>query len=205
MVMFVFGLCGVGKSYVGREIAEHFGVAYLDGDALIPSAMKTCIDNHEPITQDALLEYMTVLENHLAELVAKNEPVVISQALYRNRYREQFSERFPSIDFIEVFANDETCFSRVAARNNWVNEQAARGMRDKYDDPKTAKNFVYHSIDNNLNANLAEQIADLRAFFPPVTDTTRPSAALLGTFGTFSTTGNTTQPSVEPKGNHHSI
>lgn len=165
MVIFIFGLCGSGKTYVGERIAKYYSYDYVEGDSYITPSMKELIDKGEKVTSEARQEYMNTLQAELNKFVSENKFIVISQALYRNEYRIKFKNLFPDIRFIEVRADDDLCYQRIAERNDWITVEKAQKIRGSYEDPRFLDDFTYTEIMNTNKINLSRQISELNLPF----------------------------------------
>ena len=85
----VMGVSGCGKSSVGEAIAAHFGIAYIEGDAIHPPANIAKMSAGTPLNDDDRWPWLDALAARLkADAEAKGGAVATCSALksvYRDR------------------------------------------------------------------------------------------------------------------------
>lgn len=87
-VYILFGEMGCGKSYVGSRYAERHGFKFFEGDSVVTPRMQERVSKFRPIPQDVLDEYMDVLFEAIADEMQTTDHLVVSQALYLNKDRD---------------------------------------------------------------------------------------------------------------------
>lgn len=147
-VFILFGKTGVGKSYIGEYLQQHHGFLHFDADQLITEPMKQCIVLGEQMRQEMIDDYMEIVKGKIRYFYHGDfpEPVVMSQALYRNKNRLDILNEFPNIHMVLVEADEALCYQRIQARNNAVTVTYAKNISALFESPQ---GFDYAVIDNH--------------------------------------------------------
>lgn len=134
-VAIVFGLAGAGKTYVGKVMHEHFGFYHADADAWLPEEMKNYIVENKLFTLEMLHNYVEIIIANIVALKEKHPRLVVTQALYRQKNRQQLQQAFPNCNlrFIQVDAADEIIMQRIIARSDWIEPNYAFNMRQYFE------------------------------------------------------------------------
>ncbi len=127
MVIFLFGLAGVGKSYVGDVISKHLKYKYIDADNWLPSDMLEAVAKKQPFTQEMRDNFTDIIIQNTQNLINdRNENLVITQALYKERNRQAIKIAFTEALFIQVAADYETITKRLLERGDHVQPDYAK-------------------------------------------------------------------------------
>ena len=157
MLVILFGLTGAGKSYIGNLIASHFGFFYKDGDDWLSEDMVSSISKNEPFTQEMIYNFTSSIIKNIASLFAKgHKNIVISQALYRQKNRQQILDAFPGAIFIQIDAKPEVIAQRLKSRANNVDSKYAALIRKYFEPMSTA------AVVNNNHEGTEQVIAEIR-------------------------------------------
>jgi len=146
MLLILFGLAGAGKTFVGRFLADHYGFHHEDGDQWLTIEMLAAISNKKPFTQEMRDRFTGEVVKHIASLNTEYTDVVISQALYKQKNRDQILKKFPHAIFVQVDASDDVIFSRLIARSNEVDPKFANVIRKNFE--RMDVSFTIHNNDN---------------------------------------------------------
>lgn len=140
MIAIVFGLAGAGKTYVGKVMHEHFGFYHADADAWLPEKMKNYITENKLFTLDMLHDFVEIIIANVAKLKEKHPRLVITQALYRQKNRQQIQRAFAecNLQFIQVDADDAVIMQRIIARSDWIEPNYAFNMRQYFQSTPSA-------------------------------------------------------------------
>ncbi|KRC59095.1 gluconate kinase [Agromyces sp. Root81] len=109
----IMGVSAVGKSTVGRSLAERFGVPFRDADDLHPAsnvakmASGVALDD---VDRDPWLDLVG------AELEASTTGVVMACSALKRAYRDRLREAAPATVFLHLHGSRELLAARAAAR-----------------------------------------------------------------------------------------
>lgn len=101
----VMGVCGCGKSSIGEALAELFGAAFIEGDALHPPASIAKMARGEPLDDEDRKPWLEAICRAIAENRAAGRGVVVSCSALRRAYRDHLRTAGP-LQF--VFLNGST-------------------------------------------------------------------------------------------------
>ncbi len=134
-LVFLFGLAGVGKSYVGRVLAERFGYAAYDLDSDLTPAMRRAIADRIAFTEQMRDEFFDVVESRITELVAVYPRLVLTQGAYKERHRMKISQCHPEIKFVWIDAPVEILRQRLATRADSIAPDYAFRIMSNFEPP----------------------------------------------------------------------
>ena len=152
MIIIVFGLAAAGKTYVGQVLNKYFDFHHEDADQWLPKQMQDYIEKGEIFTVDMLDAYTQIIINNIEILSKKYPKLVISQALYRQKNREQIQQYFSSkkIMFIQVEAEDEVIQQRLIDRGDWVDADYASKMHEYFEPPHDQVQIIKNNEEGDV-------------------------------------------------------
>ncbi len=104
-LIIVFGLTGVGKTYVADVLKNEFGYASYNADRSLPRAMRAALFRREIITIPMRDAFLTNILRAIRRLAKKHPRLVVHQALHKDSFRKKIAEVFPDAKFILVTAD----------------------------------------------------------------------------------------------------
>lgn len=146
-LFFVFGTPGSGKSYVGRILETDYGYYCYDADDDLTADMIAAIQNEQVFTEAMRQAYFNIVTTKTLALVKKHANLVVTQALIKEKNRQQVLAQLPKAQFIHVTADVNTINKRLKIRNNWVSIDYANKIRAIFEEPQLS----HFTIDNNLD------------------------------------------------------
>jgi shikimate kinase len=158
MLVVLFGLAGAGKTYAGKLLSEQSSFYFWDADEVLTDEMHECIREKRSFTQEMRDRYFALVIERVKELCKAHENVVITQAFYKNKNREQVLSEFPDSLFIQVSVELKTLVQRLRKRNNSVDEEYANKICANFEVPT----HRYYSINNDLENNESSLVTQFR-------------------------------------------
>ena len=158
MIIFLFGLLGCGKNYVGK-IFEEFGFHLYDADQDLTLRMKSAIANHQVFTEQMRDEYFEIVIRKVAELQKNRRGLVVAQALFKNKHRRNILNAFPDAMFIWVQCAPELISDRLTARANHIAGKSYGELVNSHFEIPTIPCEVL--MNNNGREEVLEQIKSL--------------------------------------------
>ena len=110
----VMGISGVGKSAVGHELADRFGLDYADGDDFHSKANIHKMAAGHPLTDEDRWPWLHAIGGWLAE--HDEAGGVISCSALRRVYRDKLSEAAPRTAFLHLYGDHDLIRSRIENR-----------------------------------------------------------------------------------------
>ncbi len=112
----VMGVSGCGKSSVGLAIANHFGVPFIEGDALHPPANIAKMSSGTPLNDDDRWPWLDIVAARLASETMVHGGAVASCSSLKGVYRDRL-EAGASVSTKFIFLN---CSRETLERNQSV-------------------------------------------------------------------------------------
>lgn len=154
-VIVLFGLPGVGKSFVGNLLQTEFGFYHYDGDQSLPEIMKQAISQKLPITDDMRDIFFANLTKKTKELLSTNPKLVVSQTFIKEKYREYFLSQIPNAQFIFIKANKSVRERRLLARLEYpLDIKYSQKMTTIFEKPKIAHKQITNNTDGEKELSL---------------------------------------------------
>ena len=148
MLYILFGLPGVGKTYVGKVFEKYFSYHFYDGDTDMSEEMRQAVQRQTVFTNKMRDEFFSRFLESTKALKNAHQNLVISQAFIFEKYRELFLNEFPEAKFILIKANDQTREDRLSERKEFpINKNYARQMIANFETPT----IPHAVIDNAVN------------------------------------------------------
>lgn len=114
----VMGISGVGKSAVGHELADRFGIAYSDGDDFHSEANIAKMSAGTPLTDDDRWPWLEDIGTWLAQHDAAGG--VISCSALRRVYRDVLTSAAPRTVFLHLTGDHDLIRSRMEGRDHFM-------------------------------------------------------------------------------------
>jgi gluconate kinase len=150
-IIFLFGLAGSGKSYVGDLIARYTGWFVYHADEDITEAMQQALDEQRPFSEAIRDEFFAQLTSKIRQLASQHPNLIVTQAVYKQRHRDLLEQHIAGLEFVWVKASDEMIEQRLQSRHYGIEPASAAALRDDFEIPnKNYKTIVNESDDNSI-------------------------------------------------------
>lgn len=134
-VLFLFGLAGTGKSYIGDLIGKHLHWRVYHADEDLTDEMKQALAQSRPFTDSMRDRYVAILVDKIREMQAQHEHIVVTQGLYKQRHREWLQCNLESIELVCVSASEALLLQRIQERPNGILLESARALFADFEHP----------------------------------------------------------------------
>jgi gluconokinase len=114
----VMGISGVGKSAVGHELADRFGLEYEDGDAFHSEANIAKMSAGTPLTDDDRWPWLADIGAWLAKHSTTGG--VVSCSALKRTYRDVLVDAAPSVTFLHLIGDHDLIKSRMEHRQHFM-------------------------------------------------------------------------------------
>lgn len=111
---------GIGKNYMGEQLAAQMGCKFIDGDEFIPSKIAKKIMSFKILSLENLDNFVT---KHLIPGIEERlqTDLVVAQALYRTRHRDLIRKHFgEDCVFIQIKSSLRTNLKRLLTRKKGI-------------------------------------------------------------------------------------
>ena len=123
MLIYLYGLPGTGKNFIGEIFKSRFNFYFQDADEYLPIKMKNKLKNGKHFTREDVYEYHHIIANKIFELREKHKKLVISQASLFIEHRQIIKNKNPLVKFIHINSDRNTIISRLNNRKGYVTEK----------------------------------------------------------------------------------
>jgi len=120
MLIYLYGLPGVGKNFIGNIYKSKFNFYFQDADEYLPEKMKNKLKQEQHFTIEDVRKYHHIIANKIYKLKKKHQNLVISQASLFIKHRQIIKNKNPLIKFIYIKSDRNTILNRLNYRNGYV-------------------------------------------------------------------------------------
>lgn len=116
MVCIVMGVSGCGKSTVGEQLAQQFGLPFYDGDSFHSAANIDKMSHGTPLTDDDRRDWLAVLATKLGQWETRGGAILACSAL-KEKYRTILQSGVrSSIHWVFLDGSRELLLERMGSR-----------------------------------------------------------------------------------------
>lgn len=112
----VMGVSGCGKSTVGRLLAGHLGLDYIEGDDLHPAENVARMAAGVALTDADRQGWLQALAGRLADANAQGRGLVLSCSALKRSYRDVLRTGAPDVRFVHLHGARELLTARMHDR-----------------------------------------------------------------------------------------
>ena len=116
MVVVIFGVAGVGKTTIGKIVAEDLGWKFYDGDDFHPAANVEKMRNGVPLTDTDRRPWLEQLRDLVLRCMTANDNAVLACSALKKKYRDQLWVG-PNVQFIFLRADRERVADQLKNRS----------------------------------------------------------------------------------------
>jgi gluconokinase len=114
----VMGICGCGKSEVGRRLASRAGYSYAEGDEYHPASNVAKMAAGLALDDSDRADWLATLRDKIREAAQRDENLVLSCSALKRRYRDLLRQGDDRLVFIHLHGSRELITSRMQARKD---------------------------------------------------------------------------------------
>ena len=148
----VMGVCGAGKTAVGRALAAVLGVPFVDGDDLHPPANVARMAAGTALTDDDRRGWLDAVAARLAAAAPGGGVVLACSALKRD-YRDRLRRAAPATRFVFLHGEPALIAERLAARRgHYMPASLLRSQLDTLEPPSADEDALTLDVDAPVEA-----------------------------------------------------
>ena len=141
-LLFLFGLAGAGKSYVGNLIGElEDWYVYHAGDDLTDE-MLLALKEKRPFTERMRDDFFPVVVERILALSQEHKRIVITQGVYKQRHRDYLIEIIPKMEMVCVDASNQFIQQRLGDRATGISNASAEALRRDFEQPDSKTKVI---------------------------------------------------------------
>lgn len=134
-LLFLFGVSGAGKTFVGELISRKLGYFHYDLDQDLTPTMRAAIAAKRSFTEAERDEYFEVVRARINEIAGLHSTVVFTQGAYKERHRAFLRDHIPSLRTIWINAPRDVIHERLRAREGGVSADYADAIERNFEAP----------------------------------------------------------------------
>jgi gluconokinase len=112
----VMGVCGCGKSEIGRLLAAALGVEFLEGDAFHSAANVAKMAAGTPLDDSDRADWLLRLQAEIAAARARGQGLVLACSALKQRYRDVLRSADPGLRFAHLTGERSLIAERMQER-----------------------------------------------------------------------------------------
>lgn len=112
------GVCGTGKTTIGRKLADALGCAFEDADAYHPPANVAKMKEGIPLNDADRADWLEQLNRMLHERDQQGVQVVLACSALKQRYRDVLKQGLDSFSVILLSGSHELLARRIQQRGD---------------------------------------------------------------------------------------
>ena len=156
MVVVLMGVCGCGKTTVGRALAADLGWPFLDADDFHPEANVAKMRAGIALTDDNRWPWLDRLAAEMATINARGAHAVLACSALRQAYRDRLA-RGGDVRFVHLKGDRATLAPRIKARTgHYMPESLLDSQLGTLEEPADA-------LVVDVRLTIAEQVAAIRS------------------------------------------
>ncbi len=117
-VIVLMGVCGVGKTTVGRLLAVEIGGAFEEGDAFHPPENVAKMASGRPLDDSDRAPWLAAMARGIGEWLGRERPTVLACSALKAAYRDVLAAGRPGIAFVHLTGEPDLIARRMAARTD---------------------------------------------------------------------------------------
>lgn len=155
--LYLIGLAGVGKNYVGDLIGRLCGHHVYHADDDLPAEMREAVDRNVLWTEEQVEGFHALIRRRARELLEAHPKLVVTQATYFQRYRDLMRETVPDVEFLWITADYDVNVRRIRERSDYVSVEYFEGTLHFFEKPpEETKTLVNNGDDSDIIRQLVD-------------------------------------------------
>lgn len=149
-VWFLYGLSGVGKSWVADNLAAYFGWRVYHADDDITDEMRQALVESRPFTpamRDSYFERLAQLIRKRLSDAGGQQDIIVSQGAYKKSHRQYLAAEIPGFRAVWVEAPDVLWERRIKDRQVGISLSSARALQADFEPPDGSADRLVNDAD----------------------------------------------------------
>ena len=118
MIVVVMGVCGCGKTSVGREISAATGWSFIEGDDLHPPSNRAKMAAGTPLDDDDRWPWLDAIAAAAHANEADGHSVVVACSALKRNYRKWLSGDLAPVVYVYMCGAEDVIRARLKAREH---------------------------------------------------------------------------------------
>ena len=158
----IMGVCGSGKTTIGKAIADHFGASFIDGDDLHPRAnilkMKTGI----PLNDEDRNPWLVRINDVFFSFENRHQSGVVVCSALKRKYRDMLREGNHGLIFVHLFGSKELIKERLSRRQgHFMKEDMLNSQFEALEFPDSENDVINIDISGSPQEIISQAISQI--------------------------------------------
>lgn len=153
MLIYLYGLAGSGKDFVGGVLRDSFGFTFYDGDRDLTEELREAIRTEQPFTDAMRDRYYAVIIERIGRLRNDFPFLAFGQATFKERHRRQIMAAYPDVNLVLVTADFALRMERLRRDDRLIPAGYARRIDAYFEPPQHA---TYRIDNSGTRADMAD-------------------------------------------------
>lgn len=145
--LFLYGLAGSGKSFVGDLIGARAGWHVYHADDDLTDEMKQALAERRPFTNPMRDRFFALIVQRVLQLQRQHAHLVVTQAVYKRQHRDYLLAHIPDMHLVCIAADDATIVQRINRRRDGIAIGSAAALRADFEEPAPDARIVDNTAD----------------------------------------------------------
>ncbi len=157
MILVLMGVCGSGKTTVGKLLAHDLGWAFLDADDFHPVANVEKMRHGVPLTDEDRKPWLDVLRLRLDLACYRGENLVLACSALKHAYQDYLERDAPNcVHYVYLNGSEELIARRLAERKgHFMNPALLHSQFETLEPPE-------HAVAINVGPPPGDIVAEIR-------------------------------------------
>ncbi len=161
-LLVLMGVSGVGKTAVGRRVAEHLGWRFFDADDLHPPANVAKMHRGEGLSDADREPWLRAIRSLIEKRLAEEAPAVLACSALKASYRAQLGRGDSRVAVVWLDAPRAVIAERLAARRGHFAEPDLLASQVRALEPPASGEATRVSAEGSLEAVVQGVVEALR-------------------------------------------
>lgn len=118
MIVILMGVCGCGKTTVGRLLAERTGWPFHEGDEFHPPENVEKMSRSQPLTDEDRQPWLSAIADEIRATIDREKSAVFACSALKGEYRKKLWQDDPHVRFVWLTGSEQILRDRMAARED---------------------------------------------------------------------------------------
>jgi len=139
MVIVLMGVCGCGKTTVGKAMSDQLGWPFYDADEFHSAANVAKMEAGQPLTDEDRLPWLQDMANSIDRWTQQRQDAILACSALKSSYRQMLREGQPEIQFVFLTGDQALLEQRMANRkDHYMPAQLLESQLETLEEPVDA-------------------------------------------------------------------
>jgi gluconokinase len=159
MIVLVMGPTGVGKTTIGRLLADKLGWEFVDGDTFHPAANVDKMKKGIPLQDSDRLPWLQIIRDKMEQWIAEHRNVVLACSALKRIYREKLCIS-PEVKLVYLKGTYEQILKQLTLRTgHFAGEQLLASQFAILEEPADAVTVEVNRTPEDIITEICRQLA----------------------------------------------